>query len=70
MIRHLMRGRLAAASQRLIFFADGRRLVVVLRFCSACWQSRHTAAAPTTSVAEGAARYCVPCQLFGQLTST
>jgi hypothetical protein len=46
MIRHLMTVRLAAASQRLIFFADGRRLVVAAQFCSACWQSRHTARRP------------------------
>jgi hypothetical protein len=43
MVRHLMRVRSAAASERLIFFADGRRLVVAARFCSACWHSRHTA---------------------------
>ena len=46
MIRHLMRVRSAAASHRLIFFADGGRLVVAARFCSACWQSRHTAGRP------------------------
>ena len=50
MIRHLMTVRLAAASQRLIFFADGQRLVVAARFCSACWQSQAYGGAPTASV--------------------
>jgi len=50
MIRHLMRGRSAAASQRLIFFADGGRLVVAARFLFGVLAEPAYGRPPTASV--------------------